>query len=86
MGAVQQEIEEQAVAGTRMSDVFEELDLDGAPRAYQPALVQQRRSLTMTIPKKAWTDADRSLSNPGAVDAYYFESSEMLLIDLSNNE
>lgn len=85
MGAVQQEIEEKAVAGTRMSDVFDGLDLQGAPKGYSPSLVRQRRSLTMTVPKRAWEDANRSLDDPGTVDAYWFEDSEMLLVDLSND-
>ncbi len=43
---------------------------------------RNRKSLKQTIPADAWQDADISLTDPEPVTHYYFEDSQVLLVDL----
>lgn len=86
MGAVQDEIEQMAVAGSDMNDLLSEFDETRLPRKYTLDLIRQRRSLTVTLPADSWRDAGHELDDPQSVDAFWFESSEWLLINLSTGD
>lgn len=84
MSAVSSKLRETAPDDMDIQDVLDELDLDGLPYKDDVSLVKQRQSLTMTVFADAWRDAGHTLSNPGTVQVYWFEGSDMLLVDLNH--
>lgn len=87
MGAVQDEIDQIAQTGSGLNDLLSELGNVTVPRKYEDiSLIRQRRSLTMTLPADSWQAEDRTLSEPGTVDAVWLADAGWLLVNMTGDD
>ena len=70
-----------------LEQLLEQLDLDGIPTRQRASLVPQGgNSLTVTVQKRAWKEANISIDNAGEIETYHYPKHGLLLLDLNSHE